>query len=236
METTPQPNETSGAGTDDTANLLSEFDKSSVPRPGAGEPTPQPTEPKPEIPMPFEARLRAKMAERDRQFAERTKPQATAPSEQDRSLAQRLEAIENERAAERQAAADRADAEAVFGQAAGLMKEIAPHIPEDYSETWIRNQVQLDPDLALAWSTRHDGEAQHREFRRKVNRALDKFGKYLRSLPDPEATTDRAILAAAVRGASGAPPPPAAPNFNKMSDAEFIASVEKQYGYRPKLD
>jgi hypothetical protein len=237
MTTETQPNEVD-AGADDTANLLSEFDKSSDQRPGVETPKHvQPTaEDKPvDVPLTFEQRLRQRMQERDQRLADALKRKDAAQTDADRSLAQRLEAIENERAAERQAMLDRADAEAVFGQAAEMMDEIAPHIPKEFVQTWFSNQVQLDSDLLRAWQTRYDGEAEMRNFHRKVNSALKKFGKYLRSLPDPAVTDDRTIVAASVRGSGGPPPPPAAPKYSAMSDAEYASHVEKQYGFRPKL-
>ncbi len=241
MTTEAQPSETPGAKSVDVDNLLAEFDKSDASTSaGAGEPTPAPqpaaeSKPVPEAPLSFEQRLRAKMQESDQRLAEALKPKNAPQSEQERSLAQRLEALENERAKERQAALDAADSEAVFGQAAELIDEIAPHIPREFVETWFSNQVQIDPDLLHAWQTRYDGEAEMRTFHRKVNSALKRFGKYLRSLPDPATTEDRALVAAAVRGSGGPPPPPPAPKYSSMSDAEYASYVEKHYGFRPKL-
>lgn len=243
--TEAQPNTEIDAGADDTADLLSEFDKSSDQRPGVE--TPAPVQPTAEskladVPLTFEQRLRQRMQERDQRLAEALKPQDAAPIEHYRALSERLTAVERDNAAlkaererEQQRKLDVADLEDVMAKASEAIDAFAPYLPKDYAATWIDNQISIDPELVLAWQSRYDGEAEMRNFQRKVDSALWKFGEYLRSLPDPAATEDRAIVAASVRGSGGLPPPPPPPKYNSMSDGEFAANIEKQYGIRPKL-
>ena len=102
-----------------------------------------------------------------------------------------------------------------------------------------------DPKFAAAWEGRHSGmnpdspipiTGQER-WRRVVETIRGDLHEMTRGFYDREITADREAVAHAVRGAGGGPraasPPP---NLGKMSDAEFAAHTEQEFGFTPRLD
>lgn len=85
-------------------------------------------------------------------------------------------------------------------------------------EAWLDAQARADSRLSNAWVNRH---ANPKAFEKVVEGLGRTFVKKYGNLPDKAATEDRAVVTAAVRGASTKAPEGAAPDFSKMSDAEF---------------
>ena len=229
---TPETSEIPSAPADDTDTLLSDFDNGSASvRPDAGV-TPQAPAVEPP-PLSFTDRLLQKAAERDQRLADARKPkgpeaapQNTAEREELQQLRTWAEGIEAERMAER----ERVEAQEVFDRSGEVVQEIAPWLPGDYARTWFINEAMTDPVLADAWENRHASPEAAGIAQRQIDRSMRKLGKHLRGLPDPVATDDRAVVTAAMRGASGRAPPEAPPNYSSMSDADFNRELKTKYG------
>lgn len=85
-------------------------------------------------------------------------------------------------------------------------------------------RAKRDPRLANAWLDR----SRNPQGWKKVQDGLARdFSKRFSRLPDPAATEDRAAVTAAVRGSSQRAPEAKAPDYGKMSPAEFEAEVAK---------
>lgn len=93
-------------------------------------------------------------------------------------------------------------------------------------QAWIDAQATKDPRLAQAWANRH---ADPKKFEQVVGALGKQFARYGK-LPDKNATEDREAVTAAVRGASTKAPEGKAPDYSRMTDAEFAAEKEKLYG------
>lgn len=218
--------------TDELDGLLREFDSGSGQQPHA--PTGDSAN------ASFAERLTALAAERDRRLAEHLS-QARGDTDEsvvDRSdrlaqLEQFAAGIEQERWVQR----EQADAQQVFARGTELLQENAPWLPGDYATSWLRNEYQTADGLADAWDNRHASPEHAAAAKREIHRALKRFNAHLRSLPDPAATGAREIVSASVRGAAlDKAPKPAPLSFDGMSDHDFAASVQKKFGFRPKLD
>lgn len=234
MTEIPEPS----APADELDGLLSEFDAASAPKPEAPAPVAaEPTAPQP-LPPSFQERLLQSVADRDRRIAEASKPKhdapapSTAESQELAELRNWASGIEAERAAQR----EKADAEVVFAKAHEVAVEIAPWLPPDMARAWIVNEAMTDPALSSAWENRHASPEAAGIAQRQIDRALRKLGKHLRSMPDPNTTEDRNLVTAAVRGASGPPPPERQPDYAKMYDnGAFKAVMKEKYGIDLKL-
>jgi hypothetical protein len=132
---------------------------------------------------------------------------------------------------ERLQAQEDADARSVLNDAKQAVAEFAGKLPEDFAERWLTSEYQLNPRLNAAWNQRHDSQAAMARAERAVERALNDLYKAAESVPNAEATADQEAVAAAMRGASGAQPSGAAPDYGRMSDGEFRKSVEDEHGY-----
>jgi hypothetical protein len=62
---------------------------------------------------------------------------------------------------------------------------------------------------------------------------MRRFKEAAERIPDPETTEDKALVAAAVRGASTKAPPPQKVDYSKLSDADFDTAVQQRHGFRP---
>lgn len=115
------------------------------------------------------------------------------------------------------------------------VKSVRGDIPADVVSdrlvrAWIDAAAEEDPRLAKAWVNRKKDPAA---FTRIVGQLGKNFAKEFSKRPDPAVTEDRAIVANAVRNASGKAPEERPPAWSGMSDNDFAANVEKQFGFRP---
>lgn len=111
--------------------------------------------------------------------------------------------------------------------------EIAlPFVTPKFVESWIDAEAREDPRLAKAWRDRADNPKQ---FDQVVQALGKKFAKQFTGLPDANATEDRNLVAAAVRGASTKAPEGKAPDYSKMSNNAFAKDVEEKYGFNPNV-
>ena len=223
--------------------LLSEFDRSSPPAPVQPGQAPGRTPPPPERvalegrELSFAERLLQRVNEREQRFKDARSPrqQAEQPPSADPKLQEQLNELRDWKAqveAEREAQRDRAEAEAVYSRGSEIVRDVAPHLPEDYARAWLLNEALTNPNLSAAWEARHDSPEAARAAERAVDRAFTRLHKHLASLPEPSLTADRAMVASAVRGASGQAPRERPPSYSTMSDADFNHLTAK-YGIKP---
>lgn len=112
------------------------------------------------------------------------------------------------------------------------------HLPDDFARRWLVSEYNLDKELMEAWDNRYEDEGATNHARAVVRRALKKMVKAAREVPTPEdllATDDRAMVTAAVRGASTKAPSEQAPDFAGMSNAQYREEHKKRYGYFPSV-
>ena len=97
-------------------------------------------------------------------------------------------------------------------------------------EAWIDGRARRDPRLQQAWLQRKSNPAA---FERIAGELGKQFTKKFGKLPDKNATEDREVVAAAVRGASTKAPAEQPPNFSRMSNSEYRKDVQERYGFDP---
>lgn len=204
----------------DVDSLLAEFDTQSKAKPEKTEETPQPS---------FADRVLASKTNTDERF-KRDKEIGDLKDFQ-KSATERFTQID----AERLEARDKADTDAAYNEARSALAEYAPHIPAGYAEHWLRTEAETDEALGAAWEKRHQSPEDAKWYRQRLDRAISKLVKHLRSLPDPQATADREALTAAVRDTNVKAPAPKPVNYKAMSDAEFQNEVHKKHGFLPSL-
>lgn len=112
------------------------------------------------------------------------------------------------------------------------IKTVKGDLPFDDAtvEALIDAEARKDPRLARAWRDRADSPKQFQQVVEALGRTLAK--KFTR-LPDLNATEDRALVSAAVRGASTKAPEGKAPDYSKLSNQEFNRKVEDELGFNP---
>lgn len=111
------------------------------------------------------------------------------------------------------------------------IKKVRGDLPEELFDgslvqAWIDSQATKDPRLAQAWANRH---ADPKKFGQVVTELGKRFSKYGK-LPDKQATEDREAVTAAVRGASTRAPEGKAPDFSRLTPAEFQAEKDRMFG------
>ena len=126
---------------------------------------------------------------------------------------------------ERQRETFRRDMDAAIKDVRG---NLDPEFFDDtFVESWMDAQARQDPRLAAAWAQRHDNPKQFAKVKETLGR---QFAKKYGKLPDKQATEDREAVTAAVRGASTRVPEGKAPDYSKMSPAEFQAEKDRLFG------
>ena len=95
---------------------------------------------------------------------------------------------------------------------------------------WINEQAIDDPRLATAWQQRY---ANPKQYQKVVDQLSQKFAKKYGKMHDREATENREVVAAAVRGASTKAPEHKAPDYSNMSNPEYRQKVKQEYGFDP---
>ena len=126
--------------------------------------------------------------------------------------------VEEERIARR----EHEDREEAFAQAQTYLEGI-DHLPEDYGRRWLIAQASLDAELHHDWHHRHESPDDMRRCQNTLRRTLNKLREEAKRMPDPEATADRAAVAASIMkdGRSTVAIEKPAPDLSRMSDQEF---------------
>lgn len=112
-----------------------------------------------------------------------------------------------------------------------MIKKVRGDLPEELFDgplvqAWIDSQATKDPRLANAWANRH---ADPKKFEQVVSALGKQFSKYGK-LPDKQATEDREAVTAAVRGASTRAPEGKAPDYSRLTPAQFQAEKDRMFG------
>ena len=143
---------------------------------------------------------------------------------QDQQLAGKIDALEQSLVQ----MASKADMDATINAIRG---DLDPEVFDDvFVEAWLNAQATTDPRLATAWTNRQNNPKQFAKVKAELGR---NFSKKFTSLPNKEATDDREVVAAAVRGASTKAPEGKTPDYSGLSDQEYASQVEKEHGFRP---
>jgi hypothetical protein len=191
----------------DLASLLSEFEASTAtPKP---EPQPPQADPVPATPTPAVDPIAAGMAGFD-----------------DLARAHRLETENKALAAEVAAARAYIDRQHFSEATAAIEKRLADYelpVPEGFVKTALMAAAH-DPAIARAWDARGENPAAFAKVMRKLQ---DGIVAQARSFPDPEATANRAAVAAAVRGTSTKNYKEPTPKYSEMDDATFAKEKAK---------
>lgn len=121
---------------------------------------------------------------------------------------------------------------------APVIKDVRGDIPADVMtdeeiQDWMEGRAKRDPRLAQAWIDRPKNPQAWGKVQEGLRKELSKkFSK----LPDANATEDHAAVAeAVVRGASKQAPESKAPDYSRMSPAEYREDVYKRFGYYPPV-
>ena len=137
---------------------------------------------------------------------------------------------------ERLARREKEDTDAVFAKAHEYVTDLElDHLPADFAERWLRAEYSISPELHHAWNNRYESAEAMRWAQRCVRHALDRLRESAKRMPDPEATSTKSAVAAAMLRTSGTRPPQTPPNYSRMSDNEFADQVEKEHGFRPNI-
>ncbi len=100
---------------------------------------------------------------------------------------------------------------------------------DQFMHTYLDNAAKQDQRLTNAWLNRKADPRTYRD-------AVEKLGRRFRNevvaqVIDRGATEDREAVTAAVRGSSGrVPEGPAAPDYSRMSDADFAKEKDRVLG------
>lgn len=99
-------------------------------------------------------------------------------------------------------------------------------------EAYLDMRARKDPRVATAWENRHRNPQQ---FEKLVAGLGREFTKKYGTMPDKQATEDRELVTAAVRGASTKAPEGKAPDFSGLNNHEYREQHKKAYGYYPSV-
>lgn len=130
---------------------------------------------------------------------------------------------------------DQKDFAAITAAAKNEIKELGKILPENYAEIWFRNQLSIDPVFLKTMNNRYTDETSTHRAEHLAKKMIKQLYEEVRSLPDQGATEDRELVASAVRGTSAKAPPSPPPNYGNMSDGEFKADVNKNFGFDPGI-
>ena len=110
-----------------------------------------------------------------------------------------------------------------------VQKLQAADIPvnDDLVERWFASEAIKDPRLRDAWDNRLRSEQHWRRADKLLENSTFKLMKFLRSQIDADVTTDKMTVAAALKGASGTPPPEGPVRYGDLTDREFAAEKKK---------
>ena len=211
-QVTPAPEGTDARENDDLETLLSEYDHNQQNANSDG------------------------IAEQTRSATPKPDPISQEHSKESEVL-KRLDAMEAERKAERDAERTSDDQRRFKADMATTVEAVRGDLDADYFddnwiESWIDGQAKDDRRLAKAWVDRAQNPKQ---FQKIVGELGRRFTKKFSSFPDKQATEDKDAVAAAVQGASTKAPEDKPTNYVGMSDAEFSESIRKEHGFEPLI-
>lgn len=107
------------------------------------------------------------------------------------------------------------------------------NVPDRIAKGWIDQMAREDQRIASAFANRDSNPSAWRKIESGLAKEFAKEMKTFTSI-DANATEDRAVVAAAVRGAStNRVPETPPPNYAMQSNAEYRKSVRDQYGFDP---
>ena len=110
----------------------------------------------------------------------------------------------------------------------GAVKGDLP-VSDELVDLWLGSEAQRHPELLQAYINRDSNAAGYQQLKAYAAR---EFFKFVRTIPDPEASETKAIVSHAVRGAStSSPPEDPAPNFGAMSDNELREYTRKNFNF-----
>jgi hypothetical protein len=118
----------------------------------------------------------------------------------------------------------------VSDDARELSKEFGD-VSEQLLDWFYSAKFSADNRLAPMFYNRNRDAQSARTWKIVHGRLLNEIRRELTSRPDREATEDRAMVAAAVRGAAGHAPAEPAPKFGNMSAAEFGKYTRDNFGF-----
>jgi hypothetical protein len=101
------------------------------------------------------------------------------------------------------------------------------HLPADFAETWLMAESIRNPQLRKAFDERYSSPEAKHWAETRFKKAMFSLYKAARSVPDRQATEDRAAITAWMTRGAGKAPEPAPPNYGAMTDAEFTAEKAK---------
>jgi hypothetical protein len=128
---------------------------------------------------------------------------------------------------------DLADFDKLVNEANESLSEFS-NLPPEFARRWILAEAVTDKKLREFWDNRNNSNLSPQSKRAiggYIRTTLNKLYRAAETIPDPEATADRELIAQSIRGASGkftAEPPP---DFANMSDREFNQYTRKNFGF-----
>ena len=134
--------------------------------------------------------------------------------------------------AERRLEREKSDFANIVKMATDSIAEFS-HLPADFAERWLTAEAVKDQKLRAAFDNRYSSPQAYSFAQSQVRKAIERLYKAAKSLPDIEATEDRALVTAMMRGASKAMPAPRPVRYGDMTDVEFNRHVKETYGYDP---
>lgn len=163
--------------------------------------------------------LDALLSEFDSETKPQPAPQPVAPAagQPNDQVTARLAALENRLLAEK----NTKDFASALNKVKGDFD-----IPEWAVRGWLNEQAEKNPRVNDIWNNRELDPRKAEKLLAGLHNEFQKVAPKLKG-PDPIATADRAAVAAAVKGTSTKAPDAPAPDYGKMSAAEFEAEKAK---------
>lgn len=208
----PPPAESPASASDDIETLLQEYDSSGV---SSGE---RPDEVAPEPP---------------RTSSDDDVQRLLMEGEQQKAVLQELLFQQNMHAQRQQ---EHDDFNALMKEAIKATQGLPlPGEKGDFERRWLMAEYQLNADFKEAWDQRYDSDSANARCASVMKRALKSLAGVAKNAPDPVATEDRALVTAAVRGGTNAPPPAETDasyrrRVERMTDAEFNRMRDEMIG------
>jgi len=106
-------------------------------------------------------------------------------------------------------------------------------VPDRIARGWIDQMARENPTISAAFANRDSNQTAWQKIERGLAKEFAKEMAHFTAI-DPNATEDRAVVAAAVRGAStNRVPETPPPNYAVMRSGDFRKDVLEKYGFDP---
>jgi hypothetical protein len=125
---------------------------------------------------------------------------------------------------------DVSDFESVVSKADAMLKDLGRHVDADYARRWLMAESQLTPQLSQAFDDRNKSAEHWRQWQRQEKKLYERLSKSAARQVDQNATEDRFIVAAAVRGSDGRAPEEKPVDITQMSEPEFRNMLRTKWG------